>query len=201
MLSKSQYFLFSFSLIFLLTACSKEEALIPKPRIYPRVQFPERTFSAFELSSCDFEFKRPDHTRIERDTAFFDGAPVHSCWFDLFYPNFDARLHFSYYPVDKFNSFEKLRQDAFVLAQKHNAKANYIDEIPLEKNERVKGMIFQLEGEVASPVQFYLTDERSNFLRASLYFNTKSRPDSLAPIVDFIKEDISQLVQTFEWTN
>ena len=179
--------------------CREEQVYLPKPRMFPRVNFPEKNVTPFQTDYCDFKFAKPNYTRVIQDTAYFDETPVHPCWFDLFYPDFDARIHFSYYPIDQNNSFDKLRKDAFTLSQKHNIVANYIDEIPLKKNESVKGFIFDLEGEVASPVQFYLSDEKENFLRGSLYFNTQARPDSLAPIVAFIKEDILKFVDSFEW--
>jgi len=181
------------------SSCGPEQVPIPKPRIFPRVVYPDKAFENFVSDDCAFRFEKPKYAEVEKDTAFFDQKPKHSCWFDLSYPDFDARIHFSYYPINGTNDFEKLRNDAFVLAQKHNIKANYIDELPLVKSESIKGIIFQLEGAVASPVQFYLTDERNHFLRASLYFNTEARPDSLAPITEFIKQDISHLVNTFDW--
>lgn len=185
------------SLIFM--SCSDEQIAVPKPRVFPRIHFPTKAYDYFRSAECAFVFEKPTYTKIEKDTAFFDDKPVHPCWFDVFYPDFDARLHFSYYPVGGAKSFEQLRQDAFVLAQKHNIKANYIDELPLNKSEDIKGIIFQIEGAVASPVQFYLSDEKNHFLRGSLYFNTQSRPDSLSPIIDFIKDDIGHFVNSFAW--
>lgn len=183
------------------SSCGPERVAIPKPRLFPKVDFPAKAFVEFNSQDCPFRFEKPAYTMVEKDTKFFDEKPLNSCWFDLKFPAFDARIHFSYYPIDLKNDFEKLRNDAFVLAQKHNIKANYIDEIPLTKSESIKGIIFQLEGAVASPVQFYLTDEQRHFLRGSLYFNTEARPDSLAPITEFIKADISHLVNTFDWTD
>ncbi len=188
-------------LIFLLVGCGEEMVSTPKPRMFPRIDFPEKTYEQFATDYCNFTFAKPNYTSIEQDKKYFDGSTLHPCWFDLVYGDFDARIHFSYYPLESKERFEELKKDAFILSQKHNAVANYIDEIPIFKNEFVKGFIFNLEGEVASPIQFYLSDETDNFLRGSLYFNTKSRPDSLAPLVRFVKEDVLKLVETFEWKN
>ena len=185
--------------IFIFTSCVEEVVSTPKPRMFPRINFPDKTYDQFAADYCNFTFTKPSYTTIEQDEKYFDGSTLHPCWFDLVYGDFDARIHFSYYPLTSKEGFEKLKRDAFVLSQKHNAVANYIDEIPVFKNETVKGFIFNLEGEVASPIQFYLSDETNNFLRGSLYFNTQSRPDSLAPLVSFVKEDVLKLVETFEW--
>lgn len=184
---------------FVVLGCGDDAVPLPKPRMYPRVELPERSYETLNLDYCSFTFEKPSYVSVEKDKQYFDEKPLDQCWFDLFYKNFDARIHFSYYPIDSKDRFLELKNDAFTLSQKHNIVANYIDEIPINKNESVKGFLFDLEGEVASPVQFYLTDETTNFLRGSLYFNTKSRPDSLAPMVDFIKYDVLKMVESFEW--
>jgi len=188
-------------LMFCFASCEDDSVATPKPRMFPRIKFPEKSYDQFKTDYCKFTFTKPAYTSIEQDEKYFDGSTLHPCWFDLVYGDFDARIHFSYYPLSTKERFEELKRDAFILSQKHNAVANYIDEIPVYKNESVKGFIFNLEGEVASPIQFYLSDEKNNFLRGSLYFNTKSRPDSLAPLVSFVKEDVLKLVETFEWVN
>jgi gliding motility-associated lipoprotein GldD len=53
--------------------------------------------------------------------------------------------------------------------------------------------------EAASPFQFYLTDSTKNFVRGALYFNTVPNNDSLAPVIDFLKQDIIHMIETFRW--
>jgi gliding motility-associated lipoprotein GldD len=130
---------------------------------------------------------------------FFDEKVKDECWFDIYVAQFDARIHCSYYPIDSKNTLEKLHSDAFTLAGKHNIKADYIDEIKIQKPNHVSGFLFDIEGAAASPFQFYLTDSTKHFMRGSLYFNTESRPDSLQPVFDFMKKDIMHLINTFEW--
>ncbi|MEO0628777.1 MAG: hypothetical protein AAFY91_17410, partial [Bacteroidota bacterium] len=60
-------------------------------------------------------------------------------------------------------------------------------------------MAFDIEGEAASPFQFFVTDSTNHFVRGALYFNTQARPDSLAPVVAYVKEDIYKMLETFEW--
>jgi len=48
---------------------------------------------------------------------------------------------------------------------------------------------------------FYLTDEAEHYFRGALYFNTRSNPDSLAPVIKFVKEDLGQLIATFKWND
>ncbi|MEL6972389.1 MAG: hypothetical protein AAFO02_19640, partial [Bacteroidota bacterium] len=63
----------------------------------------------------------------------------------------------------------------------------------------VSGIAFDIDGPAASPFQFFLTDSTQHYVRGSLYFNTKTRADSLAPVIDFVRTDILHLIETFEW--
>ena len=57
-----------------------------------------------------------------------------------------------------------------------------------------------IEGvEAASPFQFYLTDSVDHFVRGALYFNVVPNNDSLAPVIDYLKDDMRHMIETFEW--
>lgn len=191
--------LLSFVLISLLFTCSEEHSILPKPRAYPRIDFPEKEYQNFDEDYCAFTFEYPMYTKIAQDTSFFDELPVDPCWFDVYYPSFNGKLHCSYRPIDKENSLEKLKQEAFKMANWHNKRANYIEEIIIQKPNRVSGFAFDMKGPSASPFQFYLTDSTNHFFRASLYFNSHVQPDSLAPVIEFVKTDIVRMIETFDW--
>jgi gliding motility-associated lipoprotein GldD len=115
-------------------------------------------------------------------------------------PELNATLHCSYYPITSKNRFDELIQDAAEMANKHNVRANYIEEIPFgNKADKVYGVLYDIDGPAASPCQFYATDSTHHFLRGALYFKTQSRPDSLAPVIAFMKKDINHLLQTLKW--
>lgn len=189
-----------FFIVLTLFSC-QETITLPKPRAYPKIEFPEKKYVPFDENYCHFTFERPSYTLVEQDTAFFDEKPIDPCWFNLYYPDFNCRIYCSYYPISPENPFSKLNKDAFNLAMEHNQKATYIDEVKFEKPNNVSGFIFDLEGPVATPFQFYMTDSTTHFLRGALYFNTQIRPDSLEPLYDFVKEDVSHMINTFAWTN
>ena len=60
-------------------------------------------------------------------------------------------------------------------------------------------VIAELEGEVPSQLQFFITDSTKNFLRGALYFRTSIKNDSLAPAIEYLKIDIIHLLNTLEW--
>jgi len=185
--------------LLILFSCKSEEVYIPKPRSFPRVEYPIKSYRNFDKDYCSFTFSYPEYSQIKQDEYFFDGKPSHPCWFDIVTPEFNATLHCSYYTIDKKTSMDKLINDAFKMAGKHNVKAEYYSETVIQREGKVGGIVFEIEGDVATPIQFFLTDSTEHFFRASLYFNNKVHPDSMAPIYRFIKTDIDTLINTLGW--
>ncbi len=186
--------------LLLLGSCNQEPVFNPKPRSFPKVNYPERGYSQFDKDYCDFTFNYPSYATIEKDNSFFDEKPVSECWFNIQLPPFDGTLYCSYVPLHNRTEFDKMVNDAYTMVGKHNIKAEYRDEFPIQKGD-VAGMLFEMEGEVASNLQFYLTDTTQHFFRASLYFNSQVNPDSIAPIYDFVKADVMEMIASFEWNN
>ncbi len=195
MMKYSTLLFFSF---ILLCACNQDPIYAPKPRSYPKINFPERNYVQFDEDYCNFTFTYPDYAQIKKDLYFFGEKPIDECWFNLELLPFNGDLHCSYIPIDNRAHFDKLVNDAFTMVGKHNIKAQYRDDFPIHKGN-VNGMLFELDGEVASKLQFYLTDSVNHFFRASLYFNSKVNSDSIAPIFDFVKLDVLNMIETFEW--
>lgn len=192
------YYLFCCIVVFIIS-CENNVAITPKPRMFPRVIYPEKAYSSFDTSICNFTFRIPNYSKIVKDSFIFEGEPTHPCWFDIEIKDLNATLHCSYYEITKKKNLSDLINDAFNIAGKHNIKANYRKETVINNKSGVKGILFDIEGPVASPVQFYLTDEKVHFFRASLYFNSKVNPDSTAPVLQFLKADVDSLISTFNW--
>lgn len=176
-----------------------EKTFYPKPRAFPRVEYPERLYQAFLSDNCPFTFQFPTYASVEFDRQKFDGKPENACWFDLIYQPFDARLHISYFEIGKEKQLSKLMNDAFVMADKINQRSNFMDEVQVKNPYGASGLIMEFTGRAASPLQFFLTDSTNHFLKASLYFNSKVNPDSIAPIAEFVKVDVAELINTLKW--
>ncbi len=179
--------------------CNRQPDAVPKPRAFPKVEYPERTLTQFSDSDCPFTFSYPDYMEIDKDKSFFGETPIHPCWFDLSVPSLNARIHCSYYEVNDKKSFNELVADAFRIANKINQRSNYMDEIRVGNQQGTGGLILEFQGPAASPMHFFLSDTLNHFFKASLYYNTKVQPDSLAPITEFIKSDIAGMINSFEW--
>jgi putative hemolysin len=175
-----------------LAACGDD--FTPKPRGHLRIDLPEKSYAPV-ATDCPFSFEQPTYAVFEPDMRT-GSSP---CWFDLHVPQFKARVHFSYKPV-KGNLIEYL-EDARAMTNKHMSKATGIEEqLIINADERVFGMYWKVAGSgAASPIQLYLTDSTDHFLRGALYFNVVPNNDSLAPVIQFLDEDLQHLVETFRW--
>jgi gliding motility-associated lipoprotein GldD len=94
----------------------------------------------------------------------------------------------------------QLLEDSHTLAYNHAIRADAINEkIYVNPQKKVYGTIYMIDGNAASPLQFYLTDSTNNFLRGALYFREVPNIDSLRPVIDFLTPDIIRLIETTEW--
>ncbi len=186
-------------LLSLFAASCGERSYYPKPRAYPKVNYPERTYQEFQSPHCPFTFFFPTYAHIEFDQQVYEGKPDHACWFDVVYQPFDARLHCSYFAVGGESSLSKLMEDAYVMADKINQRSNYMDEMVVGNPYGTGGLLMEFSGRAASPMQFFLTDSTTHFLKASLYFNARVNPDSIQPVAEFVKEDVAHLINTLKW--
>ncbi|TFH38846.1 MAG: gliding motility lipoprotein GldD [Bacteroidia bacterium] len=183
-------------LVLLLTAvifvvsCNSSGA--PRPRGHFRIDLPEKLYIVYD-SICPFTFEYPAYGVIVTDP----GA-TEPCWFNIEFPRYRGKIHLSYKEVN--GNIGLLIEDAHKLAYKHTVKAEAIEENYWENREKnVFGTVYLIQGNAASSIQFYLTDSVSNYLRGSLYFEVQPDKDSLAPVIDFFREDVIHLVESLEW--
>lgn len=176
----------------IMCSCGGDE-FTPKPEGYFRIDLPKKEYKIFE-STCPFSFEIPTYTEVKPDA----NNPSELCWFDLNFNKLNASVYLSYKAVD--NNINKYLEDSRTLAFKHTVKANDIDQDIINiPSKRVYGLIYSIEGNAASAYQFHITDSTSHFIRGSLYFNNVPNQDSVQPVLDFVKEDIVRLIETFEW--
>jgi gliding motility-associated lipoprotein GldD len=182
------------SIIFaVLISLSCHEEVVPKPKGYFRIDFPVKSYSRFS-PNCPFSFEIPNYSSAEPILGVNSGK----CWYNIQFKEFNATLHLSYY--DGKEELKAYISGATNLAYKHSIKADAIDEQLIRNNDHnIYGIMYRISGNAASPVQFFLTDSVSQFFRGSLYFNSVPNKDSLAPVIDFLLEDVNQMISSFQW--
>lgn len=179
-------------LMFGILSCNSD--YMPKPRGYFRIDLPEKSYQAFD-SSFPYSFEMPSYAVITSDEHSLD-EPY---WINVIFPQFKGSLHLSYKSID--SNLVEYMEDTHTMAYKHISKASSIENrLVLNEADSVYGLIFEISGlSAASPYQFFVTDSVKHFLRGALYFNVPPNNDSLAPVIDFVKQDIEHLITTLRW--
>ncbi len=192
---KFKLLLLLFTALFFYACNDDDEIYSPKPRGYFRIDFPEKKYKTYD-SICPFTFEIPNYSKMVNDKHM--GAEP--CWLNLEYPKFNATLNLTYKTLN--NDIQKYLQESHDFANRHQVKATGLDEVVIVKDStNVYGLLFNIEGNTASSLQFYLTDSTHHFLRGALYFNAVPNIDSLKIVVEFIKKDIVHLINTTRWKN
>ncbi|MCL7752824.1 gliding motility lipoprotein GldD [Polaribacter sp. Z022] len=175
-------------LIFILFFISCKEEVLPKPKAYLGLNYPEKAYKKLNLD-------RPYSFNVLENTTIID---ENNNWLKIKYPNLKASIDITYRPIK--NNLNELLTEAEKLVFKHTVKAEEI--IPkdfVNPQKRVFGSMYEITGNAASQIQFHITDSTKNFIKGSLYFYIKPNYDSVLPAVDYIKKDILHLVETLEW--
>ena len=180
-------------------AFSCRERNVPKPRGHFRIELPAKEFVKYNPDTATtgkpFSFEYPGYGYISSLTD----SQADPGWLNIEFPQFKAKIYLTYKAVN--NDLEGLMEQTYQMNVKnHIIKAEAINEQIIQNPQnKVYGILYDLKGNTASAVQFYVTDSINHYLRGSLYFSAEPNADSLAPVIDFFREDIIHLIETLEW--
>ena len=175
-------------------SCDRQLNPLPKPRGYFRIDLPEKAYVKVDTIE-KYSFECPQYALITPDPY----SPDEKNWVNVEMPQFKGSIHLTHKPVD--GNLGEYLEDVHTMVTKHLQKANGVrDSLIFNEEHDVFGLFIEMDGKgVATPMQFYLTDSTRNFVRGALYFNFKPDNDSMQPVINFIREDIDHLINTFEW--
>ena len=175
-------------------SCDSEPSYLPKPRGFFRIDLPEKSYTRVDTIER-YSFECPDYAILTYDRY----SPDEKNWINIEMPQFKGSIHLTHKPVD--GNLSVYLEDVHTMVTKHLQKANGVrDSLIVNDEHQVYGLFIEMDGRgVATPMQFYLTDSTKNFVRGALYFNFQPDNDSMQPVINFIREDIDHLIETFEW--
>lgn len=178
----------------LLASCSEEARPMPKPKGYFRIDLPAKHYVIVD-SIERYSFEAPDYASITHDPF----SPDEKNWINVEMPRFKASIHLTHKTVN--GNLGDYLEDVHTMLTKHLQKANGMnDSLIVIPDHRVYGLLIEMDGKgVATPLQFYLTDSTANFVRGALYFNFVPNNDSMQPVINYLRQDIDQMIGTFEW--
>jgi gliding motility-associated lipoprotein GldD len=187
-------------LVFFCVSYGCREVAVPKPKGHFRIDLPQREYVLFNdkpgnASAMPFSFEYPAYGNLSFDVDNRNEPG----WFNIEFPNYKAKIYLTYKNLN--NDLDSLLEKTYSLnVRYHITKADAINEQVINnKEERIYGIFYDLKGNTASAVQFYVTDSVKHYLRGSLYFASEPNADSLATVIEFFREDIIHLIETLKW--
>jgi len=169
----------------------------PKPNSYYRIDFPDKEYRLYD-SICPFTFEYPVYGKVVPDTH----PNSEPCNMNIIFPKYKGTIYLTYIEIDSDRTFDQLIETEWDIVYKKIAqKADAVEPRLICDNpdENVFGVMYDIGGNAASQVLFFVTDSVKNWLRGSLYFYARPNHDSLAPVVSFFREDIVFLMESVRW--
>lgn len=174
----------------MLLSCTGNNKPVPKPPTYLAIDFPARNYTTFK-DSCNYLYEKPSYFRVQTVA----NSP---CNRDIVFDQLDGTLHLSVIDMD--TSLAAYVNYAIDKVGEHKVKATAIlDTSIIREDDRVFGTFFELQGNVASPFQFYVTDSTDRFISGVVYFNTRPNYDSILPTLNFVKSDLLKFMESVDW--
>ncbi|NRA12167.1 MAG: hypothetical protein HRT57_09460 [Crocinitomicaceae bacterium] len=177
-----------------LSSCGDEEINIPKPPAYLRLELPDHTYTKY-VDSCQYSFDLPSIYTVKNAP----GNEQSMCHRRIELGPLNGTIYFRYWDMEEpLSYYVNYANDEI---DQHKGKAIDIDDqLVIREKDNVYGILFQLEGDVATPFQFYLTDSTDRFVYGEVLFNMSPNYDSLKPTLDYLRKDLDQLLETFKWS-
>ncbi|OAB80015.1 gliding motility lipoprotein GldD [Cochleicola gelatinilyticus] len=178
-------------LLFIIFFSSCEDDVVIKPNAMLRLEYPTPSYEEV-TSNCPYIFKKNNRATL---------VNKQNCGVNIVYPNMKATVYLTYRPVHNRN-LDSLLYDAQKLTYDHTIKAKEIPEkVFVNPENKVYGMFYMINGNAATQTQFYVTDSVQHFVTGSVYFETKPNFDSLYPAIEYLRNDVRQLMESLEWKN
>ncbi len=173
----------------LLVSC--HDAYEPKPRGFLALDLPTPHYKYIQ-QDLPYTFKYNSTARV---LSSFKHKPTNV---DINYPEMKGTIYITYEPV--VDNLKKLLEDAQNLPLKHTIKADQIiGNAYTNTQHNTYGMLYEVTGNAASQVQFYLTDSVANFITGSVYFRLEPNYDSIYPAAQYLKQDVEKIMETLQW--
>ena len=182
--------------LILLISCSGGTDFTPKPKGFNHIEIPTPSYSKFTDSAYPYQFDVSKYAEIYDDTTGIVGDG----WKIIDYKALNAQIYVTYEPIKSQKDGYDLISDSYKIAYKHDVKAYAIERKLIHTTKGYPVVIFELEGEVPSPYQFFTHNiDTTQYFRGAVYFPFANKNDSLAPLIDYLVNDMNHLIESFEW--
>ena len=161
---------------------------LPKQKAYFAPEFEIPTYKKISLD-CNYSFNINSQASINN---------IKNCNYEIYYKNLNAKIFINQIVLS--NSIEKVLN---TFNQKINENSRLSDQIIQSDyfniDNETYSKLYSFVGNSPSNIQFYVTNQTDKFLTGSLFFETEPNYDSLFPYIDYIRNDIKKMVDSFRW--
>lgn len=182
--------------LFMAISCGHRHDYTPKPQAYLRFDFPPKAYEVYDTAALPFSFEcaTAANVTLKKDTP-------RDKWVDILYPDHNGVVFLSYKPLKGPEDLRGQIDTSYELLKVHFDYSSGVDEQQYVNPARhVYATTYLLKGSnVASTYQFWVTDSSHHFLRGSLYLDCTPNNDSLAPVLDYLQQDLVHLLETLTW--
>ena len=186
-----------FSVVVLSVSCSSDYS--PKPQGYFYIDLPHPVYHDllnFQYFKCSIsnqvlvEELKNERTKEKAKTKIE---------FNLNYPRYHAQIYCTYFRINP-SDFPAVSEENRRMTYFQGQNAKGITEATYSRPEqKVYGLIYEIQGNAPSPIQFTVSDSAYSFFRGALYFETSYNRDSIAPVLAYINQDIHVMIESFQW--
>lgn len=173
----------------------KEEPNSAKPQGYFRIATPNPEYMVWDsILPFTFEYNKMAQFSIVKKEN-------NNYWMDLYYPQYNASLKMTLVELKNDLREHVVNEEKMLMFHVEKRKADDIEySIINDPKQRMYGQMFEIFGkEAATPLKFWVTDSLDYYVRATLYFNFVPNNDSLEPVIQYLKSDVLQMIDTWEW--
>ncbi len=174
--------------LILLTGCTNYS---PKPRGYFRIEPQKAVYAPLEMPDLPYSFECSQEAKV--DSTALKGKKG---WINLMYPELHATIYCSY---EEGKPVEQFLQDSYKLVDRQQRIQDMQEKVFENPEKQVYGSLFLLKGDCISPIQFHLTDSTGHFFRGAVYYAFEPKADSIAPVTQYLIQDVMHLMETFNW--
>ena len=166
---------------------------IPKPRGLNHIELPEVAYKTLEVDSIPYTFSYNVNAEVLPHHGIRTEQIIH-------YKKLNAKIWLTYKSIkNSQDTLDGILMTSYKLLQKNNVKAESITPDTIRTKSGNIAHAFILSGDVPTQIQFVMHDTTTNFIRGALYFETATKNDSLAPIINYVRKDIEEFVNTIQW--
>ena len=168
----------------------------PKPQAYLRIDLPPHAYSVCDTAALPFTFEMSNLAEVQ----WKKNLPRDK-WFTIAYLKYKGYVFMTYKAMNGVKDLRAQIDTSYKFGEGHFSYSSGIDENRfMDREHKLSGTTYHLKGQnVASTYQFWVTDSNRHFLRGALYIDCTPNNDSLAPVLDYLQEDINHMIESIRW--